>query len=140
LFFKGIFQEGAKIRKIFVTFLLIVLAIFNMAGCAPLILGAAVGGVSVYAVSKDMAQGDTDKPYDSLWNAAMMVSKIRGTIKQEDYARGSIEFNTESSRVCIKLIRLTRAANRLRISARRYHLPDIDLAQEILMKILEEAK
>ncbi|TRZ96281.1 hypothetical protein D4R78_01375 [bacterium] len=113
--------------------------LFSIYGCAPLLLGMAVGGVGIYSVSKDTAQGDADKSFDSLWRSALTVSKIRGKIKQENYSQGYIELETGSNRAWIKIIRLTRVTNRLKISARKYHLPNLKFAQELFMKILEEA-
>jgi len=113
---------------------------FSIYGCAPLLLGVAIGGVGIYAVGKDTVQGDTTKSFDSVWKAALVVSRIRGEIKQENYAQGYIELDAESNYVLIKLLRLTRETNRLKISARKYHLPNQSFAQELFIKILEEAK
>ena len=121
-------------------YLLVFVLICSVAGCVPLIIGATVGGVAVYAVSKDTVQGETDKTYDSIWNAALRVGKIRGTIKQENYTKGTIELEAESSRVYIRLFDLTRATTRLRVSARKYHMPNISLAQDMFVKIMEEAR
>jgi len=110
----------------------------NMLGCAPLIIGSAAGALGAYVISKDTIQGDTDKGYDSIWKAALTVSKIKGTIKYEDSLKGIIELESGASKVYIRLIRLTRATVRLRISSRRYHLPNLDLAQDIFVKIMEE--
>ncbi|MFA4888125.1 MAG: DUF3568 family protein [Candidatus Omnitrophota bacterium] len=120
----------------------LVLGLFclNSLGCASLIVGAAVGGAGVYAVSKDTVQGDTDKSYDSLWAAALTVSRIRGTIKKEDQLKGYIELQAEQSLVKIQLVRLTRLSSRIKISARKFHLPNLDLAQDFYTKIIEEAK
>lgn len=109
-------------------------------GCMPLIIGGAVGALGGYAVSRDTIQGETDTPYESLWNAALTVGKIRGTIKQEDYNSGAINLEVGQSRVWVRLIRLTDATTRVKISARKYHLPDISLAQELFVKIIEQAK
>ena len=112
----------------------------NLYGCW-FIVGGAVGAAGFYAVSKDTVQGETDKPYDSLWNSVLTVSRFRGTIKQEDYSRGYAELLADASRVYIRLIRLTHATTRLRVSARnKYRLPNINLAQDIFVKIMEEAK
>lgn len=127
-------------RKIAFYFL-ILFAIFNILGCIPFIVGGTVGALGGYAVSKDAIQGETDKSYSSIWNSALTVSRIRGTIKQEDNARGYIELETDSSRVWIRLVRLTRASTRLRVSARnKFRLPNIDLAQDIFTKIMEETE
>ncbi|MFH1198937.1 MAG: hypothetical protein V1650_02095 [Candidatus Omnitrophota bacterium] len=119
---------------------LLIPVLFLISGCAPLIVGAAVGGVGAYAISRDTIQGQTDKSYESLWNAALVVARIRGTIKQEDYPHGRINLEVDSSRVEVNLIRLTLATTTLKISARKYHLPNINLAQELYLKIIEEAK
>ena len=126
-------------KKILFAFF-VVIAALNLLGCAPLIVGAAVGAVGGYAVSKDTIQGETDKDYDRLLNAALMISKIRGRIKNEDRDKGYIELEAESSKVYIRLVRLTRATTCLKISARKYHFPNLSLAQDIFAKIMEEAK
>ena len=124
--------------------LLLILAapvlIFNLAGCAPLIVGAAVGAVGGYAVSRDTIQGDSDKPYEALWNAALKVAEIRGKIRQEDVNAGMIRLDAESSIIEIRLIRLTRAATKIRISARRYHFPNLALAQDLYVKIIDQVR
>ena len=117
-------------RKIAAVYFLAPFLILTFSGCVPLIIGAAAGGLGAYAVSRDTIQGDTDKPYASLWDAALAVSRIRGVIKQEDSAGGYIELETGSIRVWIRLARLTRAATRLKVSARKHHLPNLALAQE----------
>ena len=124
--------------KIFLYFF-IPLLLLNISGCV-FILGGAAGALGAYGVSKDTIQGETDKPYDSLWNAALMISRVRGTIKEEDPTKGYIEAQIDSSRVWIRLIRLTQATTKLRISARKYHLPNLDLAQGFYVKIIEEAR
>jgi hypothetical protein len=133
------FQKGDKMKdKIFLYFF-IPLFLLNISGCV-FILGGAAGALGAYGVSKDTIQGETDKPYDSLWSAALMVSKIRGTIKVEDSIKGYIELQADSSRVWIRLIRLTQATTRLRISVRKYHFPNLGLAQDLYVKIIEEAR
>src|SRR3989338_7759490 len=112
----------------------------SISGCAPLTIGSAVGALGGYAVSKDTIQGETDKSYDSLWEAALTVSKIRGQIKYENKTKGYIESEAESSKVYIRFIRLTVSATRLRVSARKYHLPNMSLAQDIFVKIMEQAR
>lgn len=124
-----------------VAFFLVPLLCLNILGCAPLIIvSAAVGAFGGYAISKDTIQGETDKDYDSLWNTALTVSKIRGNIKFEDEIKGYIELEADSSLVRLRLVRLTRATTRLRISARKYHLPNLALAQDMFIKIMEEAR
>lgn len=113
--------------------------LFNLQGCVGVfVAGASVGALGMYAVSKDTVQGDTDKPYDSVWNAALMVARIRGTVKKEDAEKGYIELDEEGSQVNIRLIKLTRSTLRLRITARKFKLPNLSLAQDIYTKIMEQ--
>lgn len=119
---------------------LIPFILVSISGCAPLIIGGAVGALGGYVVSKDTIQGETDKSYGNLWQAAVTVSNIRGEIKYENKIKGYIELEAESSKVYIRLIRLTGSTTRLRVSARKYHLPNMNLAQDIFVKITEQAK
>lgn len=114
--------------------------LINLYGCW-FVVGGAVGAAGAYVMGKDSIQTETDRAYDLLWNTALKVSRIRGTITKEDNLRGLIELETENSRVWIRLIRLTRSTTRLRVSARtKMRLPNLSLAQTIFSKILEEAK
>jgi hypothetical protein len=139
LFYKGIFKKGAEMIKTVIFLLFVPFILLNISGCW-FIVGGAAGAAGAYVASKDTMQGETDKPYDSLWNASQTVARIRGSIKTEDYRKGSIELEADSSQVWIRLIRLTRSNTRLRISARKHHLPNLTLAQDIFTKIMEEAK
>jgi hypothetical protein len=140
LLYQSIFKKGAKMKKFLFYIFLMPFIFMNISGCIPLIIGSAAGALGAYAISKDTIQGETDKSYDNLWNAALMVSKFRGVIKQEDYTQGYIELEANSSRVWVKLIRLTETTTRLRISARKYRLPNLSLAQDLFVKIMEQAQ
>lgn len=119
---------------------IILALLIGISGCAPLIVGAAVGGAGAYAVSKDTLQGDTDKPYNALWSAALSIAKVKGTVILEDYNRGMINMNIEGGKVWIRFIRLTRTATRVKVSARKFHMPSISSAQDIYTKIMDEAR
>lgn len=109
-------------------------------GCIPLIVGGAVGAVGGYAVSKDTIQGETDIAYEALWNAALSVSRIMGTIRSENISGGEIQVDIGKTKTWIQLIRVTQATTRLRVSCRKFHLPNLDLAQEVYVKIIGEVK
>lgn len=128
-------------KKILIAYLIISFMLVNLTGCiGALIIGGAAGALGAYAVGKDTVQGETDKPYDNLWNAALTISRIRGAIKQEDRQRGYIELGADSSKVSIRLIKLTRATTRLKVTSRKHHLPNLDLAQDIFAKIMEQTR
>jgi len=130
-------------KKVLLGYVFIFLALVSFCGCDPVsltIIGAAAGGTGMYAASKDTIQADTDTPYEALWDAAIKVARIRGTIKQEDVNRGYIEIDAKPNKIWINFARLTAATTRVKVSARKYKLPNIDLAQEIYSKIIEESK
>ncbi|MFA5350167.1 MAG: hypothetical protein WC357_02410 [Candidatus Omnitrophota bacterium] len=91
-------------------------------------------------MSKDTVQGDSDNDFDSLWESAINVSKQYGVIQQENISTGYIELTVDSSKIWIRLIRLTQATTRIRISARRYHFPNMELAQDLFVKIITGVK
>jgi len=135
LSFEGFLKKGEKMKKI-LSILLILFILPVFCGCAPLIIGAAAGGLGAYAISKDTVQGDSDKNFDLLWESALNVSKQYGIIQQENISTGYIELTADSSKVWIRFIRLTRATTRIRISARKFHFPNMDLAQDLFVKII----
>ncbi len=108
-------------------------------GCVPVVL-MAVGGVGAYAISKDTIQGDTDTSYETLWDSAQKVARIRGTVLKEDFNRGYIEIDAKPNKIWIQFVRVTTASTKIKVSARKYKLPNIDLAQEVFIKIIEESK
>ena len=126
-------------KRLTVLLLLIPFLVVGLSGCVPVFL-MAVGGVGVYATSKDTIQGDTDTPYEALWDSAVKVARIRGTILQQDFNRGYIEVDAKPNKIWIQFIRVTAAATKIRVSARKYKLPNIDLAQEVFIKIVDESK
>jgi len=119
---------------------LVVLCCFMLSGCVALIVGGAVGALGGYAVSRDTIQGDTDTPYADLWTAATDVGRVRGVIVLQDQTKGVMDLTVGKSKVYIRLIRLTEATTRIRVAARKYHMPDLSLAQDLFVKIVEEAK
>ena len=126
--------------KKFFSYTLLSCFLLLICGCAPLIIGAAAGGLGACVVSKDTVQGDTDKNYEALWDSALNVARSRGLIQQENAATGYIELGAESSKVWIKLTRLTQLSTRVRVSARKYHFPNMELAQDIFVKIITGVK
>ena len=121
-------------------FILLVVLCLLGSGCVPLLIGAAAGGLGAYAVSNDTIEGDTDTPFASLWDAAVEIAKVRGTVKIEDYNRGYIEVDAKPHKIWIKLSRLTETATRVRISSRKNHFPDLKMAQDVFVRIHERAR
>ena len=127
-------------KKFFVFVLILCSLALVCCGCAPLIIGAAAGSLGAYGVSRDTVQGDTDKNYEAVWESALSVAGTYGLIQQENAGTGHIELKAQSSKVWIKLVRLTQATTRVRVSARKYHFPDMELAQDIFVKIITSGR
>ena len=115
-------------------------ALFCCTGCAPIIIGAAVGAVGGYAISRDTIQGTSEKPFDSLWQSTQTVAKIRGTVVEINEQAGYTRLNVESSRVDINLARLTTQTTRVKVTARKNGFPNLKLAQDLYVKIMENAQ
>lgn len=116
------------------------ICLFLTSGCVPLIVGGAVGALGGYAISRDTIQGETDIEYERLWDATISIAQIRGTITSEDHRQGYLTAEMGSSKVWIRLIRLTKATTCLKVSARKHHFPNLSLAQNLFVKIMEETK
>lgn len=138
MFCEGILQKGAEMRR-GIYYLLFPFVLLSACGCVPLTIVGVAGALGGYAVSKDTIQVDSDRPYKSLWNSALNVARISGIMRREDAARGIIEADIEKTKVWIRMIRLTRATTRMRISCRRYGFPNLALAQDLFVKIMEKA-
>jgi len=110
-----------------------------VSGCVPLFFVAA-GGAGAYAVSKDTFQGETDVSSESLWDAALTVAKNRGTIIKQDFDKGMIEMTEAKAKVWITLEKITQSTTRLRVASRKYKMPNLELAQLVYTKILDQAK
>ncbi|MFH0827440.1 MAG: DUF3568 family protein [Candidatus Omnitrophota bacterium] len=115
------------------------LALIQMTGCI-FVLGGAAGALGAYGLSKDSMEGDTDTPYENLWSAATLVGRARGAIKKQDKLQGLIEIEVDSSRVWIQLTRVTQYTTRLKVAARKYRFPNLNLAQDLYAKIVDQVK
>jgi len=131
-------KKGAGMRRKPLIFVCLCVISIMCSGCATLLLGVAAGGVGMYAASNDAIQGDSIISYEALWRAAREVSKS-GNSSKEDSKAGVIELDADSSKVWIRVIRMSRGTTRLRVAARKYKLPNLTLAQDIFVKIMEEA-
>lgn len=113
--------------------------ILLLCGCAMMIIGAsAVGG---YAVSRDTIQGEFDKSFDSVYNVALNISETLGDVesKSRNSNFGKIRAKVENGSLDIYVERLTAKAVRLRVKSRKNLLPNIELAQKVYNRILQEA-
>jgi len=110
-------------------------------GCAPLIVGGALGTVGGYAISRDTVVGETDKDYEMLWDAALEVSNSMGIVKKQNRQKGTLQFNIGTTNVVvISLEKLTAQSSRVKVSARKHHFPDLKTAEKVFIRIMDTAK
>lgn len=86
----------------------------------------------------NMIQGDTDIFYRDLWDAVYMVCRIKGVIRKESRSRGYLQLDVLSTVMDIRIIRMTKKINRLRITVKNEGKPRIDMAKEVFSKIIAE--
>ena len=124
-------------KKVFFTALIGILSL-SFSGCFYLILGtaAAAGG---YAVSKDTIQGETERDFDDIWNAAADVTSIMGTVNSKNRDLGKITAVISGAKVTVSVMQLTSSTTRLKVKARKSLFPSIDNAQNIYVKIMNRA-
>lgn len=106
-----------------------------LSGCVYLVLGsvAAVGG---YAVSPDTIQGESEKDYDEVWDAAVEVTSIMGTVDYKSDKVGEISALISGARIRIDVSQLTPSMVRLKVKARKSFFPSISTAQDVYVKIM----
>lgn len=112
-----------------------------LGGCAPLIIGSAVGAVGGYAISRDTVAGESDKDYEALWDAALEVSNSMGIVKKQNRQKGTLQFNIGTTNVVvISLEKLTAQSSRVKVSARKHHFPDLKTAEKVFIRIMDTTK
>jgi archaeosine-15-forming tRNA-guanine transglycosylase len=65
-----------------------------------------------------------------------MVCRIKGVIRQESRTRGYLQLDVLSTIMDIRIIRMTKKINRLRITVKNEGEPKIDMAKEIFSKVI----
>ena len=114
---------------------IVVCAAMLLSGCVYMVIGgvAAAGG---YAVTRDTIQGETDKKFDDVWQAATDIVAVMGTVKSESYELGKLEGIVNGARVNLSVSQLTPSTVRLTVKARKFIFPSIANAQNIYVKIM----
>lgn len=124
-------------NKVFAGFIGLILCL-SCSGCFYVVLGgvAAAGG---YAISQDTIQGETQRDFDDVWDAAMDIVSIMGTINSQSRELGKISALVNGAKITVNISQLTPAAVRLKVKARKSLFPSITNAQNIYIKIMNRA-
>ncbi len=123
-------------RKIFILAVLW----FALSGCAVILVGA--GAAGGYAIGKDYIQGETDKDFNRIYDSAVNVADGMGVIESRfsNPSTGKIKASVETSSLDIYVERLTKKTARLKVRSRKNLMPNIELAQKVYNRILQDAK
>ena len=127
------------IRTKFIFFTMMLVCCLLFSGCIYIAAGT-VGAVGGYAVSNDTMEGITERTLSKTWSTSLQVLSILGSVTVEDKKKGVIEAKIDSSSAKVELEEISSEVIRLRVSARKYLLPNIKLAQKIYTKIIEHSK
>ena len=114
--------------------------VFFLSGCAAMLVGA--GAAGGYAIGKDYIQGESDKNFESVYNSAVNIAGILGIIQSQfsNPSIAKIKARVESGTLEINIERLTRQTLRLKVKSRKNLMPNIELAQKVYSKILQQAR
>lgn len=121
-------------------FFILAVLLLSLSGCAMMLVGA--GAAGGYALGKDYIQGESDKNFDSVYGAAVEITEIMGMVESKfrNPSIGKIWAKVENSSLEIIVERLTRSTVRLKVKSRKNLMPNIELAQKVYNKILQQAR
>ena len=111
----------------------------SLSGCFYIVLGgvAAAGG---YAVSQDTIQGEIDEDFEDVWEAAIDIVSILGSITSQSHELGRISSLVNGAKVTVTVSQLTASADRIKVKARKAFFPNITTAQNVYTKIINRLK
>lgn len=112
---------------------------FISMGCVPLVLG---GGAAVgYALSNDSALGYVKGDFLLIWQEANNSLQQQGMeLLQADQVRGVIVAKQGPLRVTIVIEKIASDVQKLKVSARKYLLPQPYIAQQIFIDIIKNVE
>jgi len=134
---KEITLKLQKLRKTIFLQILILPLLLSLSGCIYLVVGG-IGALGGYVVSPDTVEGITENEREIVWDAAVEISAIMGTIQERQEDSGIIIVDVGGVDVTITVVALGQSAVKLRIKARKAFLPKISTAQEVFVKIMSE--
>jgi len=105
-----------------------------------LVAGVAMLPVAVVAtfISKDDVQQNIDANFEHTYEISLEVLKRMGTVTKDDQSSGMIKANINGSTVAIHLKKISDNKTEITISARKYMLPQPDVAGGVLYEIQDK--
>jgi hypothetical protein len=124
--------KGGTMKRVCVS-LIIVMILWFFSGCALFLVGAGVaGGI---AISDDSAQFEKNMGMNHAWKVTTKIIEEMGTITSEDSNARVLDADVMGSQVSAMLTQISPKTVRVKISARKHLLPNVDTAAKILNNI-----
>ena len=111
----------------------------SLSGCVYLVIGG-VGAVGGYVVSPDTVEGNTEMDAGSVWEGAIEIASIMGTILESNQESGIIIAKISGAKVTITLEEGEPSGTKIRVKSRKTFFPKISVAQEVFVKIMSYAQ
>lgn len=124
-------------KNFWITRILMIPILFSMSGCIYLVVGG-IGALGGYVVSPDTVEGMTDNSVEDLWDAAEEVVSIMGEVENVLDVSGVMVAYINRSEVTITIIKINESTTKLVVKARKTIFPQINLAQDVFVKILSK--
>ncbi len=106
-----------------------------MSGCVYLVVGS-LGALGGYVISPDTVEGITGYEQSEIWDAAIEILSIMGTIDEDQAEGGIIVAKVNGTKVTVNISPISSRTNKITVKARKGIFPKIAVAQEIYVKIM----
>lgn len=87
-------------------------------------------------ISPDTVEGYVGRDAVDVWQAAVEIVSIMGTIQEENQESGLLRARIVNTEVTILIYEMRPLTTRMIVKARKYHLPRIKTAQDVYTKII----
>ncbi len=117
--------------------LLLVFCAMGLTGCVYLVVGG-LGAVGGYVVSPDTVEGITGHDAVSVFESAVDMLSIMGTISEKNQAGGMIIAKVYNAKVTVSIFSMGDRTVKLTVKARKAFIPKISIAQDVFVKIVNQ--
>ncbi len=107
----------------------------GFSGCGVVVI-AGLGALGGYVISPDTVEGSTGYSESELFEAAIDILEIMGTVSEKSKANGQILAKVSGAKVTITMVPQSRNATMLRVKSRKGWFPKVAVAQDVYMKIV----
>ena len=107
--------------------------ILIFSGCGVVVI-AGLGALGGYVISPDSVEGIVGYSESEIFASAGDILSIMGTVSERSKGMGHIEANLSGVRVTVDVIPQSKSSTKLKVKARKWILPKLNVAQDVYMK------